>query len=288
MNPLDQLIKKELNDKLRALEEHFEADFLSYYGPIYGGLENIYLQLIETLAADHQKRNRLCVLLTTGGGSAEVVERCVNIIRNHYNEVFFIVPDYAYSAGTIFCMSGDRIYMDYYSVLGPIDPQVMNKEGKWVAALGYLDKINELIVKAQNGTLTDAEFVVFKDFDLAEIKGYEQAKELTISLLKNWLVQYKFQNWNTHRTTNPGSPVTQDEKIQRAEEIATMLNQTSRWKTHGRPINLKTLQEMRLDIEDYGTQAEQQKSTLIRSYYQLLANYIGTKFPTFVHTRNII
>jgi hypothetical protein len=288
LNPLDQLIKQELNDKLKALEQHFEADFLSYYGPIYGGLENTFLQLIEALAADEHKKNRLCILLTTGGGSAEVVERCVNIIRNHYNEVYFIVPDYAYSAGTIFCMSGDRIYMDYYSVLGPIDPQVMNKEGKWVAALGYLDKINELIVKAQNGSLTNAEFVVFKDFDLAEIKGYEQAKELTISLLKNWLVQYKFQNWNTHRTTRPGTPVTHEEKIRRAEEIATILNETSRWKTHGRPINIKTLREMRLDIEDYGTEAEREKSTLIRSYYHLLANHIGNKFPTFVHTRNFI
>lgn len=44
-------------------------------------------------------------------------------------------------------MSGDSIYMDYFSVLGPIDPQVQNKEGKWVAALGYLDKVNEYIEK---------------------------------------------------------------------------------------------------------------------------------------------
>ena len=48
----------------------------------------------------------------------------------------FIVPEYAYSAGTIFCMSGDNIYMDYYSVLGPIDPTVQNKDGRWVAAFG--------------------------------------------------------------------------------------------------------------------------------------------------------
>lgn len=51
------------------------------------------------------------------------------------------------------CCSGDKIYMDYYSVLGPIDPQVMNKDGKFVAALGYLDKINELIKKARDNEL---------------------------------------------------------------------------------------------------------------------------------------
>ena len=53
-------------------------------------------------------------------------------------------------------MSGDEIWMDYFSVLGPIDPQVKNKEGKFVPALGYLDKVNSLIDKARNGSLTIA------------------------------------------------------------------------------------------------------------------------------------
>ena len=37
-----------------------------------------------------------------------------------------------------------------YSSLGPIDPQVQNRDGKLVAVLGYLDKINELLEKAVN------------------------------------------------------------------------------------------------------------------------------------------
>ena len=64
-------------------------------------------------------------------------------------------------------MSGDNIYMDYYSALGPIDPQVKNKEGNWVAALGYLDKVNELIQKAKDEELTQAEFIILKDFDIS-------------------------------------------------------------------------------------------------------------------------
>ena len=47
----------------------------------------------------------------------EVTERMVNIIRHFYEEVVFIVPDVALSAGTIFVMSGDEIMMDYYSCL---------------------------------------------------------------------------------------------------------------------------------------------------------------------------
>lgn len=51
-----------------------------------------------------------------------------------------MVPDCAMSAGTIFCMAGDKIWMGYYSSLGPIDPQVFNGKN-WVPALGYLDKV---------------------------------------------------------------------------------------------------------------------------------------------------
>ena len=44
----------------------------------------------------------------------------------------FWCPIFAMSAGTILVMSGDDIYMDYYAVLGPIDPQVRNQNGTYV------------------------------------------------------------------------------------------------------------------------------------------------------------
>lgn len=192
--PVDDTIKSLLNDRLGQLENHFNSDVISFFGPIIDGTEGMFLRIIEELASDPKKHDSLFILLTTPGGSAISVERHVNIIRHHYNEVHFVVPDYAYSAGTIFCMSGDSIHMDYFGVLGPIDPQVQNKEGKLVAALGYLDKVKELVEKAKNNELTQAEFLILKEMDLAELRGYEQAKELTIDLLKKWLVKYKFKN----------------------------------------------------------------------------------------------
>ncbi len=288
--PVDTSIQKLLAEKLLEIETQFQSDVFSYYGPILDGNENIVLDIIEELATDSAKKDKLLIILTTTGGSAISVERYVNIIRNHYKEVSFIVPDYAYSAGTIFCMSGDNIYMDYFSVLGPIDPQVQNKEGTWVAALGYLDKVNELIKKAQDGTITNAEFLILKDIDLAELRGYEQAKELTIDLLKKWLVKYKFKNWNKHQTNvaKLGHDVTHGEKIKRAEDIADKLGDNKIWKSHGRPINIETLEkELKLKIEDYTN--EQQIRELIRSYYSLLSDYVQkNKFNIFVQTRKFI
>mgnify|MGYP001442176481 FL=1 len=174
---LENNLKSLLNSKLEALEQYLNADVLVYYGPIGNLNENVFLKIVEELVQSDKHHDTLYIILTTTGGSAITVERYVNIIRYHYSEVNFIVPDYAYSAGTIFCMSGDNIYMDYFSVLGPIDPQVQNKEGKWVAALGYLDKVNEYIEKAKNGNLTNVEFSILKDFDLAELRSFEQARD---------------------------------------------------------------------------------------------------------------
>jgi hypothetical protein len=163
-------------------------------------------------------------------------------------------------------MSGDNIYMDFFSVLGPIDPQVQNKDGRFVPALGYLDKIRELLEKAKKNEITEVETLILKEFDLAELRKYEQARDLSIDLLKRWLVKYKFKNWDTHATTNPGNPVTEDEKLKRAEDIATKLSDNNRWKTHGRPINIDILaNDLKLKIIDYGLDDNLQIA--IRSYY---------------------
>lgn len=249
---VNEEIHKLVNEKLQKLEDRLSCDVLSYYGPFEGGIENTFLSIVETLKAS-SKRNKITILLTTSGGSANVVEQYVHVLRKYYEEVDFIVPDYAYSAGTIFCMSGDNILMDYFSVLGPIDPQVQNKEGRWVAALGYLDKINELLLKANNDTISQAEFLILQNFDLAELRGYEQARDLSIALLKKWLVKYKFKNWSTHRTDKKkkGHAVTDGEKEERAQEIATILSDNNRWHSHGRPIHIGALKEIRLEIKDY-------------------------------------
>lgn len=294
MKPIfDTTIHTILNERLGLLEEHFNSDVIFYYGPIGDALWKPFRDIIENLKADDVEHDTLTIILNTPGGSAEVVEQLVNIIRHHYGEVNFIVPDAAYSAGTIFCMSGDSIYMDYSSSLGPIDPQVEapGPNGpQWVPALGYLDKVNELIEKSAKGQITHAELILLQKQDLAMLRRYEQAKELTIALLKNWLVNYKFKNWNTHETSTKklGQQVTQDEKIQRAQEIATMLSDNGKWHSHGRSINIETLKtELRLRIEDFSHNQEQTK--LIRGYNDLITEYIRrNNISAFIHSRNFI
>lgn len=211
-SPIDEAARNLLNSKLAELETYLNADVIVYYGEIFDSVEIQMKKIVEELQSEKEPHSICYIILTTPGGSLNPVNRMVTILRHFYTEVNFIVPNYAYSAGTIFCMSGDNILMNYFSALGPVDPQVQNKDGKLVAALGYLDKINDLLIKAQNNTISQAEFLILKDFDLAELRAYEQAKELAVDLIMKWLVKYKFKDWAVH---SDGSSVTTEEKSYR-------------------------------------------------------------------------
>ncbi len=290
MKPIfDLTLHDILNDRLNKLELHFNADVIFYFGPIADSLEKPFRDFIEDLKSDEKKNSTLCIFLNTPGGSAETVEKLVKITRHHYSEVYFIVPDSAYSAGTIFCMSGDKIFMDYSSSLGPIDPQVYNGTN-WVPALGYLDKVEELIEKSAKGTLTQAELIMLTQQDLAMLRRHEQARDLTIALLKEWLVKFKFKNWNTHNT-NPnkkGNPVTQNEKDERATEIARDLGNNKIWHSHGRSIGIVALTKiLKLQIEDYSNDSV--LKSLIRQYNDLICQYIlRSGSEVFLHSRKFI
>lgn len=254
MSSLDSALEGYIEFKVNDFRnKHFtESDVIVYYGGITEWAKHVYQPKLEAIGRDAKKNGKksLLIILSTGGGAVESVEKMVEITRHFYEEVNFMVPDAAMSAGTIWCMSGDKIYMDYASSLGPIDPQVQSSDGKWVPALGYLDKVEEIITKSAQGAVTQAELMMLNNLDLAQLRRYEQARELSKDLLKKWLVEYKFRNWNVRETS--GVDVTHEDKVSRAEDIAIALSDNRRWHSHGRSIGIDTLVKgLNLQIEDY-------------------------------------
>lgn len=71
----------------------------------------------------------LDVLVHTRGGDPTAAYRLAQVIRNFANRVDFLVPEYAYSAGTIVCLGGESILMGDYAVLSPIDITVYPPSG---------------------------------------------------------------------------------------------------------------------------------------------------------------
>lgn len=279
--PVDHHTNAQLNDYLGRIEEILEADALTIFSPILYGLENRVKDVVELF---QKRKSRIAIVLDTPGGVVEVVERIVSVIRHYYAAVDFLVPDRAMSAGTVLVMSGDRIFMGYFSCLGPIDPQI-EKDGKLVPALSYLNQYQRLHAKAETGQLNTAELVLLNKLDLGELDQFEQARQLSHDLLTQWLSTYKFKNWHSHSST--GATVTEDEKKQRAKEIAAVLSNNERWHSHARMISRDTLisdPDINLKIEKL--EDTPNLSPVLDSYVGLLNDYIQRgQFNSFVHTR---
>lgn len=279
MQPLDASVRSHLNWHLDQIGKAMDADVVALVSPILPGLDR---RLRDAIEAVGERKGSVAVILDTPGGVVEVVERMVATLRSNYGDVTVVVPDRAMSAGTIFALSADRIMMDYFSCLGPIDPQI-EKDEKLVPALSYLNQFERLNQKAEDGNLTAAEYALLSKLDLGELYQFEQARELSVELLVKWLSSYKFKGWV--KTETRGVDVTEQMKEERARQIAGLLNEAARWHSHARGIDVKTLRdEVGLKIDDLA--AEPDLYGFIRTYFDLLKDYMGRhELYSFVHSK---
>ena len=284
-------LHKILRKKLIKLEEITKSDVISYTWPISQDIKKLFKNFIEDLKEDN-KSEKISIILSTNWWTAEWAEDLVNILRKNYKTVDFIIPDYAMSAGTILCMSWDDIYMDYTSALWPIDPQIPDQNWKYIPASGYLDRVNELIKKEElNWKLTQSELNIILQQDIWKLKFIEQAKELTVTLLKEWLFKYKFKDWETHEwkfnKEKKWKKVTNSEKKERAEEVAKSLWDVSKWHTHWRTINIEKLRkDLKLKIKDFWENSD--LNIAIKEYYDILSHLAPNKNQHFLHSRKFI
>jgi hypothetical protein len=277
----NSIVERQLDDRLLVIDGARKCDVLSYLGPIYPPADDLIKDSVEGIA---DRKRSLLVILETNGGYITVAERIARILRHHYRRVDFLVPTFAMSAGTVLVMSGDAIHMDYASTLGPIDPQVQNRADRWVPALGYLEIFERLIEKSRQGTLTSAELTyLIESFDPAELYRYEQEKELSIALLEEWLVNFKFKNWKKTQTRQ--ATVTKTMRVTRAREIAEKLNDMTAWHSHGRGIPMEVLRrDLNLLVDDFGASPEAES---IHDYFRLLQDYRMrmAHYGLVIHTR---
>ncbi len=271
MARVESFIETMLYWRLSELASVRGSDAMAIYGPMHSDLPSLVRDGVESI---DNRNEKLTILLDTGGGLVDSVEKTVEVLRHHYKCVDFIIPGQAMSAGTVFALSADDIYMNYFSQLGPIDPQFF-VDGKWVPVLGYLEKFEELNEKSKRGTITPLEYGLVIKLDLADIHRYEQAREHSVELLKKWLPAFKFKNWD--RTQSRKVPVTPAKKKKRAEEIAVELNNTKRWHAHSRGISMQTLQnEIGLKIKDFDKEAPPEFGKIVNELHAFIVDYVET------------
>ncbi len=282
ITPSGRIVEEQLDCHLRSVQKAFgDADALAFVGPLFFGVDETIRDAVEWIHKGVKrprpniikKRPKLVVLLDTPGGYSQVAERIADCMHKHFDAVEFIIPNRAMSAGTILAMSGDEIWMDYFSALGPIDPQVEGPKGELIPAHGYLIQYKRLIEKSKQNKITTAELqFLIQKFDPAELYQYEQEMNLSVTLLRRWLVQYKFRNWKI--TQERHKNVTEKMKRRCAEAVAHNLNNTEKWHSHGRGISMDVLRkDVNLKIRDFGEDSA--KNDSVREYYKLLTDYMG-------------
>jgi ClpP class serine protease len=290
-----QLASAVLGDMNGQLAAKFEADVIFIKSGMMSPLDSLFRIEVETIKSSarekgKQKSNdKLCILLETPGGYIETVKRLVDVMRRHYKHVSFVVPNFAYSAGTVLALSGDKIYMDYYSILGPIDPQVPDESGgSLLPGAGYLAKFKELAEEINSARADDpkakqAELAyLIKRFEPAKLFHIEQAIEHGQALIEEWLPKYKFRSWVQ---TSSGKKVTPTMRKKRAQDVAKVLGDASKWHSHGRGISMQELraEDIKLEIDDFGANTE--LSMLIRNYHGLAVDFASKQgMDGFIHS----
>lgn len=84
------------------------------------------------------------IILHTPGGIALAATQIAFALKDHPGKKTVMIPHYAMSGGTLIALAADEIIMDPNAVLGPVDPQLGDKQGVYSAAsiLQVLEKKN--------------------------------------------------------------------------------------------------------------------------------------------------
>jgi len=189
---------------------------------------------------------RLDVYIETPGGRGETAEEIVRYLRSKFDYVSFVVSGEAKSAGTIIVLSGNEILMTETGSLGPIDAQL--KIGRSViSAYDYVEWVKHKAKEAaETRTLNPFDAAVIAQITPGELEGVNNALDFAKDLVVEWLVKYKFANWN--ETKKRKIKVTDEMKMDTAQNIAKELINHTRWRSHGRSLKIDDLMEIGLDI----------------------------------------
>lgn len=97
---------------------------------VCGGMDYDTYEKIRDLATlKLEGFSQLSVLLSSHGGHIEPAYKMVLALRRYMNDIEVLVPGWAKSAATLFCLGADTVYMGVDGELGPLDPQIIDRSG---------------------------------------------------------------------------------------------------------------------------------------------------------------
>ncbi len=264
--PPDSNLLDDIKQALAEIEAIRGRPCICYVGNVIAGTPESgvitkddlpFAEMVNSVPADQRSVD---VFLATQGGSGAQVARFVNALRARFEEVDFLIPSYCMSAGTLFAMSGNRVWMNPQACLGPTDPQVPNASGRFVPAQALLMLVAQLQRQGEEALRTtgNVPWTAVRIIDTLDKKDLGDALSATAystELVTQFLGNYKFKNWTVRKSSQ--QEVTPEYRQARAVEVANALASHERWKNHGHALSRDVLwNEIRLEIDHPDPQLE--------------------------------
>jgi ClpP class serine protease len=173
------------------------------------------------------------LLLNTCGGDVDACEKLVSLILAKAGDREFrvIVPDLAKSAGTLMALGANKIIMSDTSELGMIDPQFAMRDARgnelMYSVTGYLEAYEEHCDALRKNPQDQIALLMLDGFEGRTVKKFQGIRDRVRTFAEDML----------KRRGAPSSTISQE------------LMSSSRWKTHGQPINYANAKQIGLPVE---------------------------------------
>ncbi len=206
----------------------------------------------EMLSKISSSEKEVDVFVVTGGGSGQQISQFVSSLRSKFEGINFLLPYMCMSAGTLWALSGDSIWMDQRAFIGPIDPQVRATDGSLVPAQAILVLLNKIKEEGEAALKTGANppwhyIRLIDTMDRRQIGDAISLSNYSTKLATKFLNDYKFKSWITHKD---GRSVTIEEREDRAKWVAEKLCSNDYWKSHAHGISREAANiELKLKID---------------------------------------
>lgn len=137
---------------VNAAAAEYDADIYFYSG----GIEDEGFGKLVAAVSDNKQRDRALLIMTTHGGSANIAYQIARLFQRVYkNNVTMFCPSRCKSAGTLVALGADRLIMDQFSELGPLDVQLIKQNE-------IASRKSGLLARSSFDALADASFELYE------------------------------------------------------------------------------------------------------------------------------
>lgn len=257
--PNTKSLNLELRRALKEIEDIRKKPCLCYLANVINTslfssiMDNDDLPFNEMISKVDESIEDIDLMIVTNGGSAQQVAQFVDALRSRFNNIEYILPYKCMSAGTLWVLSGDKIWMDERAFIGPVDPQERMPDGSFIPAqalLGLIEKFKKEWENLRNQGKNPpiAEVRILDKIDARRIGNAKIATDYVENMAIDFLFKYKFKSWLIHNSN--GKAVNEQEKKDRATEISTLLASNERWKSHAHGLSREVVEkELKLKID---------------------------------------